>query len=123
MELKTLPDQELFDLIQDKKLNHGLLEEAEKEFLIRNFTIETVDVLGMNYEAKRIKSNNKDLSIGEKLAIIVFPFVPPLQAIFANKHLAKNNRKAWKQHWNYVAIGFIFWTITAIIYGRLLLSK
>ena len=95
-------------------------EEAEKEFLLRNFTIETVDLLGMNYEAKRLKSNNKDLSTSEKFAIIIFPFVPPLQAIFANKHLAKNNSKAWKQHWNYVAIGFIFWTIAAIVYGRLL---
>lgn len=121
MELQALSDQELYNLIQDKILEPEALEMARQEFLARNLSIEVVDILGMNREADSIKLNNKDLSFGDKLSIIIFPFVPPLQAVFANKHLAKNNLKSWKQHWNYVALGFAFWTIVVILFATLFL--
>ncbi|QIL40129.1 hypothetical protein G7074_13170 [Pedobacter sp. HDW13] len=121
MELQALSDQELYNLIQDKNLEPEALEMARQEFLARNLSIEVVDILGMNREADSIKLNNKDLSFSDKFSIIVFPFVPPLQAVFANKHLAKNNLKSWKQHWNYVALGFTFWTIVIILFARLFL--
>ncbi len=121
MEFQALSDQELYNLIQDKKLAPEALEIARQEFLIRNLSIEVVDILGMNREAAIIKLNNKGLSLIDKLSIIVFPFVPRLQVAFANKHLAKKNLKSWKQHWNYVALGFAFWTIVIILFARLFL--
>ncbi|TCD04604.1 hypothetical protein EZ449_16780 [Pedobacter frigidisoli] len=122
MEIEKLTDQELFNIINgDISLDGSTSNVIKKEFMKRDFSIEKLDELGINYEVLKRARNNIGLTVKEKIVIILFPFMPPIQAILANKQLLKNNKSGWAQHWDYVLVGFSFWTITVILIARFFL--
>jgi hypothetical protein len=123
MDLEKLSDKQLYELIRNSSISNDMKHLLDAEFLRRNFSIEYIDELSLVYEKANDTNPQTGLSLSEKLIIIIFPWIPPLQAIFANKHIATGNKKKWHQHWFYVAIGIGAWLVIVIILARFLLFK
>lgn len=123
MDLEKLSDKQLYELIRDNSLSLEIKRTLETEFLRRDFSIEYIDELSLVYEKSNDTNPQTGLSLSEKLIIIIFPWIPPLQAIFANKYIATGNKRKWHQHWFYVAIGIGVWLVIVIILARFLLFK
>jgi hypothetical protein len=119
--MEKLSDSQLYALVINHDLSQGLKEKALAEFGKRNFSQQYVDELAYEYETI-IPSLNTDLSTWEKVRIIVFPFLLPIQAIIANRYISKGNPKKWKQYWKYLTIGWLVWTILVFLVAKFLLS-
>lgn len=116
MQVEKLTDLELYASLYNHLLAPEAKDLVKKEFSKRDFSIGYVDQLAMTYEKSLAPQNT--LSLSNKLSIVIFPWIIPLQAILANKHLATNNNKKWNDHWLFVTIGIAFWTIVLLLVAR-----
>jgi hypothetical protein len=118
MQIDKLSDFQLYSLVINQDLNTDMHRQAEAEFKKRHFSQEYIDKLSLEYE-NIISIKNGDITVGEKLRIIAFPFIIPMQAIIANKYISKSPQK-WKLYWKYLTIGWAVWTIVLFLAIRLL---
>ena len=117
MNAKELPDKQLYTLVRSKELSPHLKKIVEEEFKRREFSIEQLDKLAMEYEGD-LRQNNSSLSVLGKVLIVLVPFFPIIHAILANRHISAGNSRKWKQHWRFVTIGYAFWTVIVILLAR-----
>ena len=121
-DVKKLSDFQLYSLFYGKELSPFLKRTVADEFKNRNFSIETLDKLGMEYE-KRVGNQSNGLPLYQKILIVLIPFFPVINAILANRHISKKNMRRWKDYWNYVALGYVLWTGVILLLAKLVLFK
>lgn len=107
MDLEKLSDKQLYELIKNNSLTPEIKNALNNEFLQRDFSIQYIDELSLAYEKIDNQTPQIGLSLSTKISIILFPWIFPLQAIIANKHIANNNKRKWNQHWLFVAVDWI----------------
>lgn len=121
MQIEKLSDQQLYASLYNPKLSHEIKELLKEEFNKRNFSIGYIDELALTHE--KPLSQEAPLSLKQKFFIVIFPWIIPLQAILANKHLATSNKRKWESHWTHVAIGIALWTIVLVVVSRFYFSS
>lgn len=119
--MKRLSDFQLYSLLLNLDLRHDLRDQVSAEFKVRNFSQEHIDQLALEHE-RIIPVVNDNLTIWEKVPIMAFPFIIPLQAILANRYISEGNLKKWEQHWKYVTIGLLIWLIILFLVAHFLLK-
>jgi len=117
MNVESLSDNQLYTLVQSKELSSEIRQIVLEEFGRRNFSIEQLDKLSMEHEAI-LSQSEASLTPLEKCLIMLVPFFPVIHAILANRHISKGSRKKWKQHWRFVTIGYIFWTVIVLLFAK-----
>lgn len=122
MNAELLTDKELYSWLRSQELAPHLKRIVEEEFKRRQFPIEVVDKLSMDYEGVNAKTNSS-LTAVEECLIILLPFFPVIHAILANRHISKGNPKKWKQYWRFVTIGYAVWTVIALVIARIIFAN
>jgi hypothetical protein len=112
--MDKLSDFQLYALIINHDLDQDLKQQACAEFEKRNFSQEYLDQLALEYE-NIIPLSNTTLPIWEKMRIIAFPFIVPLQAILANRYISQGNPKKWKQYWKYLVVCWLVWIFLILL--------
>lgn len=118
MNVDQLSDAQLYALFCNKDLHHDIKSAVREEIAKRDFSVEYLDRLGLEFEHKNGSSQTGGLSLYQKGLIILLPFFIVIHAILANVHISKGNMFKWKQHWRFITIGFLLWTIVIILIGR-----
>ena len=93
-------------MVLDKGLPIEISTKIDLEFKSRQFDIQQLDKLSLEYKKFKHGLNN-DISTTEKTILLLFPFVNIIQLIIANRHLGKLEKNKWKQHWIYIALGHL----------------
>jgi len=122
MNVHQLSDTQLYALFRNNDLHRDIRSAVSKEIGKRNFSIDYLDQLGLEFEQRAAASQTGGLSLYQKILIILFPFFIIIHAILANFHISKGNMFKWKQHWRFVTIGFFIWTIVILLVGRFLIQ-
>ena len=120
MNLKELTDYQLYELIQNKKLDSTITKLANEEFRARQLSLEQIQQIISRHDAQFQPEKDESLSLSHKIFLIVFPFLTIIQAIAAGKYLANNKQRKWRDFWLYICVGYLAWTIGVIIAVRLL---
>ena len=112
--METLTDFQLYSLTLNPDLWRDLKEQALTEFKLRNFSQEHINQLAQEYK-EIIPTVTTGYTAWEKIGIMAFPFIIPLQAILANRQISAGNLKKWKQHWKFVTFGLLIWLVVFIL--------
>jgi len=122
MNLKELTNYQLYELIQNKKLDTTITRLANDEFKARQLSVDQIQQIIARHDAQFQPERDEPLSVTHKIFLVIFPFLTIIQAIIASKYLATNNRKKWRDFWLYICIGYLVWTVGVIVVVRLLWS-
>jgi hypothetical protein len=115
MDYSKLSNYQLFELIQNEKLNQSIRAEANKEFEKRNISIEEKKEIISKHDEVFVPDKGETLSDSLKILLIVFPFPFIFYIMYLNYSkgiLQKNERK---EFWKYYTLGFAAWAIAIII--------
>jgi len=118
MDFASLTNYQLYEIIQNQKLDVELRTAANQEFNSRNLSIDKIEEIVFKHEKAFKPDKNEPLSIKLRLLIILFPFLVPIQSLFASKWLAQGHKRKWKEYWLYLSIGYLFWTVIVILIAR-----
>jgi hypothetical protein len=123
MDLSKLTNYQLYEIIQNSKLDTEIRKTANNEFNNRKLRIEEIQKIVAKHDAQFQPDKNEALKLEYKLLLILFPFVIPIQSAFAGKWLAKGQKRKWKDYWFFLSLGYLFWTIIAILIAKYFLFK
>ena len=118
MDLANLTNFQLYELIHNLKLDKGIRKWANDEFISRKIGIDEIQKLILRHEAQFYPGKDESLRLGYKILLILFPFVIPVQSVFAGRWLAKGHKRKWKEYWFYLSVGYLFWTILVILFAK-----
>ncbi len=121
MNLSQLTDYQLYQIIQNSRLDNGIRKLANQEFDNRKLSIDQIQALILNHDKHFKPDKEMSLQAGLKIAIVLFPFFIPIQSLFAVMWLAKGHKRKWKDYWLYLSIGYLFWTVMVIFLAKYLL--
>jgi hypothetical protein len=118
MNLKELTDYQLYELIQNKKLDSTIAKLVNEEFKARQLSLAQIQQIITRHDAQFRPEEDESLSLSHKIFLIVFPFLTIIQAILAGKYLANNKQRKWRDFWFYICVGYLAWTVAVIITAR-----
>lgn len=123
MELSSLTNYQLYEIIQNSGLDAEIRKAANSEFNNRKLKIEEIEEIIARHDANFQPGKDESLMLKYKLLLILLPFLIPVQSAFAGKWLAKGYKRKWKDYWVYLSLGYLFWTIIAILIAKYFLFK
>ncbi|MBO9682877.1 MAG: hypothetical protein J7502_09465 [Flavisolibacter sp.] len=123
MDLSSLTNYQLYEIIQNIKLDTEIRKAANNEFNNRKLSVDEIQEIVARQDAHFQPDKDETLKLEYKLLLILFPFVIPVQSVFAGKCLAKGHKRKWKEYWFYLSLGYLFWTIIVILIASYFLFK
>lgn len=117
MNLTALSNKQLYRLKQNEGLLLELRNIASEEFSSRNLETFEMDELVYNHRLM-IQNKNEPLETKYKVLIILFPFLMPIQSLFAARWLGQGYKRKWKNYWFCILTGYFIWTILFVISSR-----
>ena len=118
MDLSSLTNYQLYGIIQNSKLDTEIRKMANDEFNNRKLGIDEIQRIVARHDAQFEPDKDEALKLEYKLLLILFPFVIPVQSVFAGKWLAKGQKRKWKDYWFYLSLGYLFWTIIVLLIAK-----
>lgn len=118
MDLSNLTDYQLYEIIQNSKLDNDIRKLANNEFNKRKLSIDQIQEIIARHDTQFQPAKDEPLKIQYKLLLIIFPFFIPIQSAFSGKWLAKGQKRKWKDYWFYLSLGYLFWTIAVILFSK-----
>lgn len=116
MDYSKLSNYQLFELIQNHKLNPSLRTAANREFEKRNISLAEKKEIISKHEALFTPEKKKTLSDTFKTLLVIFPF--PFTIYIAYLHYTKGivHKQEQKECWKFYTIGFVLWSILLCAY-------
>jgi len=123
MDLSSLTNYQLYEIVQNLKLDSEIRKKANIEFNNRNLSVDDIEQIVATHDANFRPGKDEPLKLEYKLLIILFPFIVPVQSVFAAKWLAKGHKLKWKDYWFYLSLSYLLWTINAILIAKCFLFR
>lgn len=123
MDFSGLTNYQLYELIQNSRLDAQIRKAANDEFNNRKIGVDEIQQIVARHDVHFQPDKGETLKPVYKLLLILFPFVIPVQSAFAGKWLAKGQKSKWKSYWFYLSLGYLFWTIIVILVAKFILFK
>jgi hypothetical protein len=123
MDISRLTNYQLFEIIQNSRLDTEIRKTANDEFNNRKLSAEEIQKIVARHDAQFQPDKDEGLKPEYKLLLILLPFVIPIQSAFAGKWLAKGQKRKWKEYWLYLSLGYLLWTIIVILIAKYFVFK
>jgi uncharacterized DUF497 family protein len=121
MDYSKLSNYQLFELIQNEKLNQSIRVEANTEFEKRNISLEEKKEIISKHDAVFVPDKGETLSEEFKILILAFPFPFLLYIRHINRTYGVIGKKEWKVFWKNIYLGLAAWTIGFLIIAKFIL--
>ena len=123
MNFSKLTDYQLYEIIQNSRLDKDIRKQANDEFNDRKPSIDQIQKIVAEHDTRFRPGKEESLLFQYKILLILFPFFIPLHSAFTAKWLAKRHKRKWKDYWFYLSLGYLIWTIVVILVGRYFLFE
>jgi hypothetical protein len=123
MDLSSLTNYQLYEIAQNSRLDTEIRKKANDEFNNRKLSVDDIQKIIATHNAHFRPDRDEPLKLLYKFLLILFPFLIPVQSVFAGKWLAKGHKRKWKEYWFYLSLGYLFWTIVVIFIAKYFLFK
>jgi len=118
MDLKRLTDYQLFEIIQNQKLDSQLRALANDEFNLGRLSNEQIAEIIRRHDSLFRPDHKDPLSIKFKLLALVVPFFWVVHVLVSSRFLAVGAKRKWNEYWLFFCIGLLIWTIIVILIGK-----
>lgn len=123
MDAIKLSNYQLYEIIQNGKLEHGIREIANNEFINRKLSIEEVEQLIAIHDSQFKPNGEQGLKFQYRILLILFPFFTDIQSLIAGRILSKGYKSKWKEYWLYISLGYLMWTVIVILFAKYYLFR
>ena len=117
MDASKLTDYQLYEIIQNRKLHTDIKRIATEEFSKRQISHYQLNEIIKRHD-QQFRPSNEGIALKYKLLLIAFPFMFPVHGIIVARFIRIEERRKRKEYWFYVCVGFVCWTIIAILFSR-----
>jgi hypothetical protein len=118
MHLKELSNYQLYEIIQNQKLDKNILKAANVEFNLRNLSSDEIQEIIIKHDSLYQPGKDEPLNIKYKMLALVVPFVWIVHLLMTSRYLARGQKRKWKEYWMFFCLGLLLWTIAIILIGR-----
>lgn len=118
MDASKLTDQQLYDIIENNKLDNSIRTIADTAFNNRNIPVAKIEEIVAAHGKAFVPDKTEPLSSYSKILIILFPFFWVIHGLIAGRMLAKGQKRKWKEYWQFLMIGLVLWTIGVIAFAK-----
>jgi hypothetical protein len=118
MNLKQLSNHQLYEIIQNRKLNKDIRTSADNEFNSRRLTKEEILEIVIRRDSMLRPDRDEPLSIKYKIVAVLIPFFWVIHVLMTSTYPARNQNRKWKEYWLFFCIGVLLWTIVVILIGK-----
>jgi hypothetical protein len=120
MDLHKLTNYQLYEIIQNKKLDKQIRTAANKEYDLRQCTKEEIKEIMNRHHSLYPPGRGEALSFKYKLLALVVPFFWVIHVLMTSRYPARGQKRKWNEYWLFFCIGLLIWTIAVVIIGKYL---
>ena len=117
-----LTNYQLYEIIQNQKLDKHIRTAANDEFDRRNLRREEIEEIIAKHDSLFQPDKGEPLSIKYKILVLILPFFWVIHVIMTSRYLARNQRRKWNEYWLFFCIGLVLWTIAIVITGKYIMK-
>lgn len=122
MNLNQLTNFQLYEIIQNAKLDKHLKSAAQHEYNLREVTGEEIGEIVRRHNSIYQSRHSEPLSLKYKMVALVIPFLWVVHVLITSRYPARGQRRKWNEYWLCVCFGLLLWTIAIIVIGRHILE-
>ena len=122
MNLNQLTNYQLYEIIQNQKLDKLLRTAANNEFNLRKLTKDEIQEVINRHDSTIQTDKGQPLSFKYKVIALIVPFLWVIHVIMTSRYLATGQQRKSNEYWLYFCIGHLIWTIAVIILGKYLVK-
>lgn len=119
MSLKQLSNFQLYEIIQNQKLDKSIKAGAKEELNLRALTKDEHEEIIRRHSAVSPSRKAEPLNIGYKMLALVIPFFWVIHVVITSRFPSRGQNRKWKEYWLFFCIGLLLWTIGIVIFARL----
>lgn len=123
MDTKHLSNYQLYEIIQNDKIDFNIRNLANVEFINRKLSLEEVQLIIAKHDLQFKPEMENGLKLSYKLILILFPFFFYIHSLIAGRILAEGNKIKWKEYWKYICFGYLLWTLIVILFSKYFLFR
>lgn len=118
MDPTKLSNYQLYEIIQNDRIDQNIRSVANDEFNTRKLSIEEIQQLITKHDSLFVPDKGENLKPHYKLLLIVCPFFTEIHGLIAGRMLAKGQKRKWKDYWVYICLGYLLWTIAILLFAK-----
>ncbi|MGC4037025.1 MAG: hypothetical protein QM764_13790 [Chitinophagaceae bacterium] len=123
MDFSKLTDYQVYEISQDLGISVDIRTSADNELIKRKLSYEQVRDIVLQHESQFKAEKQSDLMWEFKILLVIFPFFIPRRISLTSKWLASGQKRKWKSFWFYVCLGYLLWTVIAILIARFFFKR
>jgi hypothetical protein len=118
MNFKQLSNYQLYEIIQNQKLDKDIRTLATDEFDLRKLTMEQIREIIKKRESLFQPEKGEHLNFKYKIVALIIPFFWVIHVLMTSRYLARGQKRKWNEYWLFFCIGLLLWTIAIIIIAK-----
>jgi hypothetical protein len=123
MNLDQLTNYQLYEIIQNQKLDEKIRSAANVEFNSRKLTKGEIQEIVNRHSLLFRPDSDEPLSLKYKIVALVVPFFWVIHVLMTSRYLARSQKRKWNEYWLFFCIGLFIWTIVIVIVGKYINEK
>jgi hypothetical protein len=123
MSLKQLSNFQLYEIIQNPRIDKSIKAFAKQEFDLRELTNEEIEEITGQHNAVYPSRKTEPLNIGYKILAMLIPFFWVIHVVITSRYPSRGQKRKWNEYWLFFCIGLLLWTIGFVIFARLTIKQ
>jgi hypothetical protein len=122
MNLNQLTNYQLYEIIQNEKLDKLIRTAANNEFNFRKLTKEEIQEIISQHDSTFQPDKDEPLGLKYKIVALVIPFFWVIHVLMTSRYLARGQKRKWNEYWLFFCIGLLIWIIAVVLIGKYLIK-
>jgi hypothetical protein len=123
MDSTNLSDYQLYEIIQNMRLDQNIRQAANDEFNKRKLSIDQIQQLIAKHDSQFTSDKEEGIQTKYKILLTICPLFIEIHALIAGRMLAKGQKQKWKDYWLFICLGYLTWTIAIMILAKYYLFR
>lgn len=117
MDLTKLTGYQLYELIQNTKLDQEIRTAANRDLERRKLNSAQIKDIAIRHEAQFAPDKDEPLALRMRLYLLIWPFTLGRYFTGEPQYLSRGQKRKWKEYWLFMCLGYLLWTIVVILIG------
>lgn len=122
MDVNQLTNYQLYEIIQNQKLDKQIRTAANDEFNLRKIDTGEIQEIINKHDSLFQPDKSEPLGVKYKILALTIPFFWVIHVLMTSRYLARGQKRKWNEYWLFFCIGLVIWTIAIVIIGKYMMK-